>query len=354
MTAVLPDDPALEPGVQPVKVTRTIALGDPETPHTGFHSNLAVFMLVPHVTSAVFAAGVLTVQGTRLFAENKDCQTIIGDTVIPGANYLTHAPAQMSMTLPTMPAAHLWGAGAGRRRGMPGPGNDYGTMNRRDDLLETAVHDWTAANAEFLAGELHGLRLRLQRRVRWLRRQWQPNALHGYAEVVSDAQADWLLQGENRANEEKFFAADEETAVLTDPAPAPGAASESCPGYDQRRDATCPTPASADSASMLLSSRCSCSALPRTGAWSSRPLCLCARSGQPQIRHSSSGAGAIWQRRKGPRLLSPTAPFVASPDRVRKWHAASHRPGQPADAPVPRVADYLRGINRLVRPLVNT
>ena len=104
MTAVLPDDPALEPGVQPVKVTRTIALGDPETPHTGFHSNLAVFMLVPHVTSAVLAAGVLTVQGARLFAENKDCQTIIGDVVIPSANYLTHTPAQISMTLPTMPA----------------------------------------------------------------------------------------------------------------------------------------------------------------------------------------------------------------------------------------------------------
>ncbi len=104
LTAVLPDDPSLEPGVQAVKVTRTIALGDPETPHTGFHSNLSVFMLVPRVTAVSVAAGVLTVQGTRLFAANKDCQTVLGDTVIPGANYLTATPEQISLTLPSLPA----------------------------------------------------------------------------------------------------------------------------------------------------------------------------------------------------------------------------------------------------------
>ena len=119
-------------------------------------------------------------------------------------------------------------------------------MNRQDDLLETAVHDWTAANAKFLTGELHGLRLRLQRRVRWLRQQWQPDALHGYAEVVSDAQADWLLRGENRATEEKFYAADEETAVLTQTLRQhQERQAQACAGYDQRRDAPCPTPAGA-------------------------------------------------------------------------------------------------------------
>ncbi len=88
-------------------------------------------------------------------------------------------------------------------------------MIDKEDIPETAVLDWAAANSQFLAGELHGLRLRLQRRVRWLRQQWQPDALHGYADVVTDAQADWLLRGENRAAEAEFYASDGETAVIT-------------------------------------------------------------------------------------------------------------------------------------------
>jgi hypothetical protein len=71
------------------------------------------------------------------------------------------------------------------------------------------IRDWAAANQAYLDGELHGLRLRLQRRVAWLRRQWQSDTLHGYQQVVSDGQADRLLAGEDWAAELQFYRDDE-------------------------------------------------------------------------------------------------------------------------------------------------
>jgi hypothetical protein len=74
--------------------------------------------------------------------------------------------------------------------------------------------DWEAANQAFLDGALQELRLRLERRVLWLRRQWQPDPLQGHAEVISDQQADWLLKGEDWRDEQRFYTEDAQAVAL--------------------------------------------------------------------------------------------------------------------------------------------
>ncbi len=75
--------------------------------------------------------------------------------------------------------------------------------------------DWIAANQAYLDVALQGLRLRLQRRVRWLRHRWQPDPLQGHPEVISDQQADWLLAGEDWTAEQRFYAEDSAAASLS-------------------------------------------------------------------------------------------------------------------------------------------
>jgi hypothetical protein len=95
------DDDALQPGAQPVNVVRDIMVGDPPEPRPGFRSNQAVFMLVPRVDTANLAGGVVTITGARLFQENKDCQTIIGNEVIPSP-YTSATPTSISFPLPAL------------------------------------------------------------------------------------------------------------------------------------------------------------------------------------------------------------------------------------------------------------
>ena len=76
------------------------------------------------------------------------------------------------------------------------------------------IRTWAAANQAYLEGELQGLRLRLRRRVRWLRQQWQADALHGHPQVVSDEQADRLLAGEDPEAERQFYHDDAEAAAM--------------------------------------------------------------------------------------------------------------------------------------------
>jgi hypothetical protein len=70
---------------------------------------------------------------------------------------------------------------------------------------DSSVQTWLEANQAYLDGELVCLRLRLQRRVNWLRRQWQTDSLHAYPQVISDQQADRLLIGEDLAAEQQFY-----------------------------------------------------------------------------------------------------------------------------------------------------
>jgi len=60
------------------------------------------------------------------------------------------------------------------------------------------------------------LRLRLRRRVLWLRRQWQHDPLRNFqASVISDEQADWLLNDEDRPAEARFYSEDTRAAEVS-------------------------------------------------------------------------------------------------------------------------------------------
>jgi hypothetical protein len=76
--------------------------------------------------------------------------------------------------------------------------------------------DWTDANRRYLEAELVRLRLLLQRRVLWLRQQWKHDPLQSYQGwIISDGQADWLLAGEDREAERRFYQLDPDAQQLT-------------------------------------------------------------------------------------------------------------------------------------------
>ncbi len=75
---------------------------------------------------------------------------------------------------------------------------------------------WVAANQAYLDAELQRLQLLLQRRVLWLRRQWKHDPLQNYqGQVISEAQADWLLAGENTQTEARFYRDDTQAVTIS-------------------------------------------------------------------------------------------------------------------------------------------
>ena len=109
--AVIPEDQRLQPGPQTVEVV----LGVPELPQAGFHSNAAVFVLVPSISSASPALGAtprtLTVQGKRLFLAERTGETVLGPAIVAKPAYIAPSPAQIIVPLPDIlpawPAACL-------------------------------------------------------------------------------------------------------------------------------------------------------------------------------------------------------------------------------------------------------
>jgi hypothetical protein len=78
------------------------------------------------------------------------------------------------------------------------------------------VNSWFEDNQWYLSSQLRRLRLLLQRRVMWLRRQWRHDPLQPYhAMVISEAQADWLLAGEDHQAEARFYQDDPEAAEVS-------------------------------------------------------------------------------------------------------------------------------------------
>ncbi|MGB7537781.1 MAG: ATP-binding protein [Anaerolineales bacterium] len=74
---------------------------------------------------------------------------------------------------------------------------------------ETSVMDWMSANQAYLNAELQRLRLRIRRRVLWLRRRWSQDPLQTYPGlVISENQADWLLAGGEAKDESRFYRED--------------------------------------------------------------------------------------------------------------------------------------------------
>jgi len=72
------------------------------------------------------------------------------------------------------------------------------------------------ANREYLGAEIARLRLLLHRRALWLRRRWKHDASQDYMSWrISDAQADWLLQGEDEHAELAFYDTDPDAKAIS-------------------------------------------------------------------------------------------------------------------------------------------
>jgi hypothetical protein len=85
-------------------------------------------------------------------------------------------------------------------------------------VVSSAPASWAEANRASLDLRLRGLRLRLHRRILWLRKQWGRDPLQGYhGLVISDAEADGLLASaaDDRAAEARFRLHDPETKALS-------------------------------------------------------------------------------------------------------------------------------------------
>ena len=84
-----------------------------------------------------------------------------------------------------------------------------------DSTPNRTVDEWSVANQQYLDGELHLLRLLLQRRVLWLRTQWAGDEAPKYPGlVINDAEADRLLTGQNEHAEKQFYREDKKAAAL--------------------------------------------------------------------------------------------------------------------------------------------
>lgn len=105
LEVTVPDHPDLQPGA----VTVAVRVGTPELPQTGFHSNQAVFMLVPKNVLVTPHLGAtprrLQIDGERLFLDRKTGETLIGETAVARDSYLAAAPASILVPVPdTLPA----------------------------------------------------------------------------------------------------------------------------------------------------------------------------------------------------------------------------------------------------------
>src|SRR5690349_20400950 len=87
--------------------------------------------------------------------------------------------------------------------------NDVATM-------ATVLGDWSEANRRHLGAEMTRLRLLLHRRVLWLRRHWaHEGPQDSMTWRISDAQADWLLNGSRDDEESAFYDTDADAIAVT-------------------------------------------------------------------------------------------------------------------------------------------
>ena len=90
-------------------------------------------------------------------------------------------------------------------------------MEKTDKKIYTEEEQpWLEQNRNYVLSYLKWLRTILHRRILWLRIHWQHDPLHKYRiEAVSDAQADWLLIGEDYPAERKFYIENEDARNIT-------------------------------------------------------------------------------------------------------------------------------------------
>jgi hypothetical protein len=94
LTLIVPGDAALTPGVVPVRVTARADLGSPPTPRTIVASNIAALVVMPHVDTATEAGGVVSIEGTKLYAAGAECMTLVGDAIVASASYASGSTPQ--------------------------------------------------------------------------------------------------------------------------------------------------------------------------------------------------------------------------------------------------------------------
>jgi hypothetical protein len=99
----IPNDASIQPGPIPVRVAADILLGDPPVPHRGISSNVSAIVLIPRLATLAVTPGnppTLDIQGTRLFQENKECMTLIGDRMISSSAYTTRQTDHIVLAAP--------------------------------------------------------------------------------------------------------------------------------------------------------------------------------------------------------------------------------------------------------------
>jgi len=83
-----------------------------------------------------------------------------------------------------------------------------------ENIMNIGADTWGAANRAYLCAELHRLRLLFRRQVRWLRQAWQQDPLANHRSlVISDAYADRLLSGMDD-EERRFHQEDAESCAM--------------------------------------------------------------------------------------------------------------------------------------------
>jgi hypothetical protein len=102
MEVAVPDDSALQPGAQTVQIISELKLGEPPTPHVGFRSNLAVFMLVPYIKilDDTTTPGTVILNGSRLYAEDEECMALIDEHISKADDFTIKTAGQISFALP--------------------------------------------------------------------------------------------------------------------------------------------------------------------------------------------------------------------------------------------------------------
>ena len=88
VTVVVPDDPALQPGIVSLRILHGVQLGEPPLPHVGVRSNTAAFVLVPKIAALrARPGGLLEVTGSRLLTAAAECETLVGRRSVPSSAY---------------------------------------------------------------------------------------------------------------------------------------------------------------------------------------------------------------------------------------------------------------------------
>ncbi len=78
------------------------------------------------------------------------------------------------------------------------------------------MDSWLAANQAHIEAEMSRLRVLLHRRIMWLRQVWKRDPLQGFRDwVISDSDADRLLDSDRWKQEEKFYQEDPAAARLS-------------------------------------------------------------------------------------------------------------------------------------------